>query len=71
MTEQADSDRVRKILEHPLARGREPFARYLALQTGMTVKESIGALEACAQDDVNRRVRAILDSDASGAGRVQ
>ena len=71
MAEQTDSDRVRKILQHPFARGREPFARYLALQTDLTVKESIGALEACAEDEMNRKVSAILDSDDPGAGRVQ
>ena len=60
MKDRPDSDRARKILNSPNARGIETFARYLALQTDLPVDQAVGALEACQQDLVNNRVDSIL-----------
>lgn len=40
------SARMTAILDHDAARGREPFARHLALGTTLPVDQAIGALEA-------------------------
>lgn len=68
MKDRLDSDRARKILNHPHARGIESFARHLALQTDLPTDQAIGALEACQQDLVNNRVKSILKAGMPEGG---
>jgi len=65
MKDNPNSERARKILNHPQALGCEYFARYLALQTDLPADQAIGALEALHQDTADR----IINADQSKGPR--
>jgi len=68
MKDQPNSDRARKILSHPHARGIESFARHLALQTDLPVDQAVGALEALQQDLVGNQVDSIINAGKPRGG---